>query len=90
MLGKRLTTKQPNECVATKSLTVNKLWRREVNGSLEAARQDRYKSWDTAAARSHLEGGLDGCFDYVTQNAVSPEPRSARQERLENLINRFV
>jgi xylose isomerase len=60
------------------------------DGGLEDARQERYSGWDTAAAKQHLTNGLDGCFDYVIQNSLSPEPRSGRQERLENLINRFV
>ena len=60
------------------------------DSGLEDARQERYSGWDTAAAKQHLTNGLDGCFDYVIQNSLSPEPRSGRQERLENLINRFV
>ena len=60
------------------------------DGRLESARQDRYAGWDTNTAKGHLSGGLDGCYDYVTANDVSPEPRSGQQERLENLVNRFV
>jgi xylose isomerase len=60
------------------------------DGGLEAARQERYKGWDTPVAKQHLAKGLEGCFDYVTKNGLSPQPRSGRQERLENLINRFV
>lgn len=60
------------------------------DGSLEAARDSRYADWESDAARSLLDGGLDGCFDYVTQHQVNPVPRSGRQERLENLINRVL
>ncbi len=60
------------------------------DGSLEEARKERYKGWDTDTAHAHLAGGLEGCFDYIVENNVSPDARSGRQERLENLINRFV
>ena len=35
------------------------------------------------------EYGLDEIADYVERAGVEPEPRSGRQERLENLVNRF-
>jgi xylose isomerase len=60
------------------------------DGGLEAARTARYAGWDTAQAKTMLSGGLDGCYDHVIDNAVSPQPRSGQQERLENLVNRFV
>ncbi len=58
------------------------------DGALESNRSERYAGWDTAAPM--LNGGLEECFDHVVSNSVNPEPRSGRQERLENIINRFV
>lgn len=60
------------------------------DGSLEALRQERYAGWDTVDAQNLLEGALSDCFDYVSSNKVNPRPSSGRQERLENLINKFV
>ncbi len=58
------------------------------DGALEKARDERYAGWDSAGAL--LESGLDGCFDHVMSNGLNPEPRSGRQERLENIVNRYV
>mgnify|MGYP001823362491 CR=1 FL=1 len=60
------------------------------HGSLEQARADRYAGWDSPAAGELLSGGLEGCFDAVLENPVGPKPASGRQERLENIVNRFV
>lgn len=57
--------------------------------ALEAARRDRYAGWGTTGATEMLEGGLTDCFRRVTEGHISPEPRSGRQERLENIVNRF-
>ncbi|MEM6309279.1 MAG: xylose isomerase [Pseudomonadota bacterium] len=56
------------------------------DGGLEDMRAARYAGWNDV---SGLES-LDACFDHVTSHDVSPEPRSGKQERLENYINRFV
>lgn len=58
------------------------------DGALEALRQERYAGWDNADAM--LQGGLEGCFEQVMSKGISPEPRSGRQERLENIVNRFI
>jgi xylose isomerase len=60
------------------------------NGALEAARTRRYASWDEQHSDKMLKGGLAECYDHVIQNDVSPEPQSGQQERLENIVNRFV
>ncbi|MEO1139431.1 MAG: xylose isomerase [Pseudomonadota bacterium] len=60
------------------------------DGSLTEALLDRYKTWDTPEAQALLKGGLDGCFQHVTKNKIEPRPISGKQERLENLINRFL
>jgi len=60
------------------------------DGALENARDARYAGWTTADSEAMLKGGLEQCFNQVMENPDSPEPRSGQQERLENLINRFV
>jgi len=60
------------------------------HGELEAAREARYAGWDTPQAKAILDGGLDTCFENIMNNPTSPEPQSGRQERLENLVNRFI
>ncbi len=60
------------------------------HGELEAAREARYAGWDTPQAKALLKGGLDTCFENIMNNPTSPEPQSGRQERLENLVNRFI
>jgi xylose isomerase len=60
------------------------------DGSLERARAERYAGWDTPAARAMLEGDLAAAAARVEAEGIEPEPRSGRQERLENLWNRFV
>jgi len=64
------------------------LWQ---DGSLEAARAARYGGWDEPAAKAMLaEGTLESISARVLRDAINPAPRSGRQERLENLWNRFV
>ena len=60
------------------------------DGALENARDKRYAGWNTPESESMLKGGLEQCFDHTMNNPDSPEPVSGGQERLENIINRFV
>lgn len=61
------------------------------DGNLEAARAERYAGWNTPANRAMLEeGDLASIAERVEAEGLNPEPRSGRQERLENLINRYV
>ncbi len=60
------------------------------DGELEAARRDRYRGWDTPAAQAMLAGSLEQAAARVGDEGLEPQPRSGRQERLENLVNRFV
>ncbi|WP_415921883.1 xylose isomerase [Tateyamaria sp. SN6-1] len=60
------------------------------DGALAAARAERYAGWDSVAAKDMLAGGLEGCFDRAMQDGFDPAPRSGRQERLENIVNRYV
>lgn len=60
------------------------------SGELEAARRARYAGWDSPAAQAMLAGGLEDAAARVASEGLEPEPRSGRQERLENLWNRYV
>ncbi|MFN4172910.1 MAG: xylose isomerase [Pseudorhodobacter sp.] len=60
------------------------------DGALEAARKDRYAGWQGEAAQAMLGSDLASITADVLARNVNPEPRSGRQERLENLWNRFV
>lgn len=60
------------------------------DGGLETALKERYAGWDTEDAQAMLNGSLDAIYERVLAGGVDPEPRSGRQEQLENYINRFV
>ncbi|MFN3969774.1 MAG: xylose isomerase [Gemmobacter sp.] len=60
------------------------------DGGLEAARAARYAAWDGPRGRALMTGGLEDAAAMVLADTINPEPRSGRQERLENLVNRFV
>ncbi len=60
------------------------------SGEMEAAKKARYAGWDTPAAKAMLGSSLDAIAAEVLAKDIRPEPRSGRQERLENLWNRFV
>jgi xylose isomerase len=60
-------------------------------GLLEQARAERYAGWQRPEAKAMLETGtLDGISEQVLKNGIDPQPRSGRQERLENLVNRYL
>ncbi|WP_170524660.1 xylose isomerase [Ruegeria arenilitoris] len=60
------------------------------DGGLDAALTDRYSGWDSPEAQSMLASSLDEIAARVLAEDINPEPRSGRQERLENYVNRFV
>lgn len=60
------------------------------DGGLEAARSERYAGWDTPQAQALLDGSLEDSYAYITSSASNPQPKSGRQERLENYVSRFV
>jgi xylose isomerase len=60
------------------------------SGEMEAARSARYAGWTAPAAQAMLKGSLDAAAARVTAEGIEPEPKSGRQERLENLWNRFI
>ncbi|WP_170365100.1 xylose isomerase [Ruegeria arenilitoris] len=60
------------------------------DGGLDAALTDRYSRWGSPEAQSMLASSLDEIAARVLAEGINPEPRSGRQERLENYVNRFV
>jgi xylose isomerase len=62
------------------------------DGSFDKALDERYAGWKSAAAQAMLSGkeSLADIAARVEKQNINPEPRSGRQEYLENLVNRFV
>ena len=60
------------------------------DGALEKARAARYAGWEKPEAKALLTGSLEEAAAVVTAKGLDPEPKSGRQERLENLWNRFI
>jgi xylose isomerase len=62
------------------------------DGQLAAVLRDRYAGWRSNEARAMLAPGatLDGVADRAETARLDPQPVSGRQERLENLVNRYV
>ena len=56
------------------------------NGKLEALRAERYAGWDGITM---LDQDLETVAAMVEDKGLDPQPRSGRQERLENLVNRY-
>ena len=53
---------------------------------------ERYAGWQKPEAQKILSGGssLEALEAYVLGGNVNPQPRSGRQEFLENVVNRYV
>ncbi len=60
------------------------------DGGLEKARSERYAGWQSPKAQAMLQGSLEAAAARVIDEKIEPQPRSGRQERLENLVNRFI
>jgi xylose isomerase len=61
------------------------------DGVLEEPLKRRYAAWDTADARKLLEGEVSLAeLERRVLAGVNPEPRSGKQELLENIVNRYV
>ena len=61
-----------------------------ADGGLEANRKARYAGWDAPENKAMLSSDLATIEARVRAEGINPQPRSGRQERLENLWNRFV
>jgi len=59
------------------------------DGRLDAIRAERYAGWNGDFAKELASLDLAGIADLAEARAIDPQPRSGRQERIENLINRF-
>lgn len=62
------------------------------DGALERHIEDRYAGWASPFGRDVMTGSLslDALADRTLQRNVDVEPRSGRQEMLENLMNRYL
>nr|WP_321458623.1 xylose isomerase [uncultured Cohaesibacter sp.] len=61
------------------------------DGGLEDALKARYADWDKDVNKDMLANGtLESISERVLKDDINPEPRSGKQEKLENLVNRFV
>lgn len=62
------------------------------DGTYDAFLADRYAGWSGAEAQAMLKGErtLEDIAGRVEAEGINPQPKSGRQEYLENLINRFV
>lgn len=52
----------------------------------------RYAGWNTELGQQILQGkmSLESLSNYAQQNALAPQHQSGLQERLENLVNRYL
>ncbi len=60
------------------------------DGELERRRAARYSGWARPEAQAMLRGDLTAAAARVETEGLEPLPLSGAQERLENLVNRFV
>ncbi len=60
------------------------------DGGLEDALAERYAGWATPTGQWLLDSDLGTIFARVHAGEMDPQPRSGRQEQLENYVNRFV
>jgi len=60
--------------------------------ALSAPLDARYAGWDSAEAKAMLAGerSLEQIAARVVSDGIEPQPKSGRQEYLENVVNRYV
>ena len=60
-------------------------------GKLQGMIDERYAGWSTPKNKAMLAGkeSLEAIAARVEKNNIDPQPKSGRQERLENLINSY-
>ncbi len=61
-----------------------------IVGVVDAIKAERYAGWDGAFGKQVQGLDLAGIADLAVEKAVDPKHKSGRQERIENLINRFI
>ena len=61
------------------------------DGALQAAVDSRYAEWEGSLGKRITSGSmsLSELSDFAVRNNLDPQPRSGRQEALENLVNRY-
>ena len=61
-------------------------------GRLQRFVDQRYAGWEHELGTRVLEdrSSLADLSNYILKHDVEPEPRSGRQEMLENLVNRYL
>jgi xylose isomerase len=61
------------------------------DGGLQKFVDDRYAGWKGKLGKDILAGkkSLGDLADYIDKVKLEPQPKSGRQEFLENLVNRF-
>jgi len=62
------------------------------DGEFDKLLDDRYAGWDNGLGKDILGGKLSlaDIAAKVHAEGINPQPKSGRQEYLENLVNRFV
>ncbi len=60
------------------------------DGTLCNELKSRYADWNSPAAHAILASDFDEITRLVLENDINPQPRSGRQEILENCVNRFI
>lgn len=60
------------------------------DGRLEAMRRERYADWDSEKGRTIRDSSLEDVAEWADSRDLRPEPKSGRQERLENLVNQVI
>lgn len=60
------------------------------DGELEAKRDARYAGWNSPEAQAMLSSDLAAITERVEREDINPQPKSGQQERLENIVNRYV
>ncbi|WP_011582137.1 MULTISPECIES: xylose isomerase [Chelativorans] len=60
--------------------------------ALSGPLEERYSGWNATEAQAMLKGerSLEAIAERVARENLDPKPRSGRQEKLENIINRYV
>jgi xylose isomerase len=61
-------------------------------GELDAVVTDRYAGWHSDAGKALLASGsnLESISDAAVAAGIDPQPRSGRQEYVENLVSRYI
>lgn len=59
------------------------------DGKLDAAIHDRYAGWSTPEAKAMLGSSLEEIAAKAEAANLNPQPRSGKQEKLENLMSRY-